>query len=266
MVNLFQGRNRDSSPVMLSELSSVSSTAPGLTIDHTSDVLSRELICKSAWLLARHGWGKGQTWKVLLESSWVVGTCEPPAVISSLMAGGCFVIIYLFLPIIITQLLLIWDNPALARHYQFSAPVHRIPWYSQPQIHFDSLENVFLAAPDTYWILDAEMLILFVCAQTEMNSELFQVNSLKGIVGNLKLSTGYLKENEMWHCSLKAEKWWQCSLTAAVLEWHSTLCINTWDSRGVSVTLCVRKLLISTLELESALKIQLRRIFYRIYF
>ena len=138
-----------------------------------------------------------------------------------------------------TRLLLIWDNPALARHYQFSAPVHRIPWYSQPQIHFDSLENIFLAAPDTYYW----MLILFVCAQTEMNSELFQVNSLKGIVGNLKLSTGYLKENEMWHCSLKAEKWWQCSLTAAVLEWHSTLCINTRDSRGVSVTLCTRKLI-----------------------
>ena len=61
-------------------------------------------------------------------------------------------------------------------------------WSSESKI----LENVFLLAPDTHW-----MPILFVGAQTETNSELFQVNSFKGIVGNLKLSTGYLKENEM---------------------------------------------------------------------
>ena len=90
-----------------------------------------------------------------------------------------------------TRLLLIWDNPALAQHYQFSAKVHRILRYSRPQSRFDILENVFLLAPDTYWM---PSYYVFVCAQTETDSELFQVNSFEGIVGNLKLSTEYLKE------------------------------------------------------------------------
>ena len=39
-----------------------------------------------------------------------------------------------------TRLLLIWDNPALARHYQFSAKVHRILRYSRPQVVLISLK------------------------------------------------------------------------------------------------------------------------------
>ena len=227
-----------------SALSSVPRASDHLTT-HRCFVSRAHLLVRACLALGTSGWGKGQTWKVLLESS-LSSLWEHASLLSSLAAAQPCDGRWLFchnLPVFPhhyhTRLLLIWDNPALARHYQFSAKVHRILRYSRPQSRFDILENVFLLAPDTY---SGCLHVICVCPNGNrfgtISSKFFWRHCWK-----FEIVDRIFERNEMWHCSLKAEKWWQCLLTAAVLEWHSTLCINTRDSRGVSVTLCTRKLI-----------------------
>ena len=143
--HLFQGRIHPPDVWAWSALSSVPRASDHLTT-HRCFVSRVHLLVQACLALGTSGWGKGQTWKVLLESS-LSSLWEHASLLSSLAAAQPCDGRWLFchnLPVFPhhyrTRLLLIWDNPALARHYQFSAKVHRILRYSRPQVVLISLK------------------------------------------------------------------------------------------------------------------------------